>query len=94
MLKKCYICRIKLIDMSTTIIRNATLVNQGKSTLSTLVIQDETITAVVDGDVNPDISADVDIDATGLYLIPGVIDDHVHFREPGLTHKADMDTES
>lgn len=80
--------------MSTTIIRNASIVNEGKTLLGTLVIQDETIKDIVGGDTDVDVSADTVIDATGLYLLPGVIDDHVHFRDPGLTHKADMDTES
>ena len=80
--------------MSTTIIRNASIVNEGKTLPGTLVIQDETIKDIVGGDADVDVSADTVIDATGLYLLPGVIDDHVHFRDPGLTHKADMDTES
>lgn len=79
-----------------TIIRNATLVNEGKMTRMNLVIEDERIAAWLYPDEEFFFydSFDHEIDATGMYLLPGVIDDHVHFRDPGLTHKADMVTES
>lgn len=76
-----------------TIIRNATIVNEGRQFVGSVVIEDEMIQQVLEGDDSTQ-AYDVDIDATGLYLFPGVIDDHVHFREPGLTHKADIASES
>ncbi len=76
-----------------TIIRNATIVNEGRRFIGSVVIEDETIQQVLEGDDSTQIY-DAEIDATGLYLFPGVIDDHVHFREPGLTHKADIASES
>ena len=76
-----------------TIIRNATIVNEGRQFVGSVVIEDEMIQEVLESDDTTQ-SYDVEIDATGLYLFPGVIDDHVHFREPGLTHKADIASES
>ena len=76
-----------------TIIRNATIVNEGRQFIGSVVIEDEMIQQVLEGDDSTQ-SYDIDIDATGLYLFPGVIDDHVHFREPGMTHKADIASES
>ncbi len=76
-----------------TIIRNATIVNEGEMFIGSVVIEDEMIQEVLKGDDTTQ-SYDTEIDATGLYLFPGVIDDHVHFREPGMTHKADIASES
>ncbi len=76
-----------------TIIRNATIVNEGKSFVGSVVIEDEMIQSVLTGDDSTQ-TYENEIDATGLYLFPGVIDDHVHFREPGLTQKADIASES
>ena len=76
-----------------TIVRNATIVNEGRQFIGSVVIEDEMIQQVLEGDDSTQ-SYDIDIDATGLYLFPGVIDDHVHFREPGMTHKADIASES
>ena len=76
-----------------TIIRNATIVNENKSFVGSVVIEDEMIQSVIEGDDSSQ-QYDTEIDATGLYLFPGVIDDHVHFREPGLTYKADIASES
>ena len=73
------------------IIKNASVVNEGKIFKSDVLIENQLIKKIgvsIDGQV------DKKIDAKGLYLIPGVIDDQVHFREPGLTHKADIYTES
>ena len=69
-----------------TIIRNATIVNEGRKFVGSVVIEDEIIQQVLEGDDSTQ-TYDLEIDATGLYLFPGVIDDHVHFREPGLTYK-------
>ena len=77
------------------IIKNATLVNEGKTTLASVVISDGRIAQIVPGkDTINRVSTETIIDAEGLYLIPGIIDEHVHFREPGLTQKADIATES
>ena len=76
-----------------TIIRNATIVNEGETFIGSVVIEDEMIQEVLKGDDTTQ-SYDTEIDATGLYLFSGVIDDHVHFREPGMTHKADIASES
>lgn len=76
-----------------TIIRNATIVNEGRKFVGSVVIEDEMIQSVIEGDDSSQ-HYDTEIDATGLYLFPGVIDDHVHFREPGLTYKADIASES
>ena len=78
-----------------TLIKNATLVNEERQYVGALVIVDDRIEEILEGaDRQPEIPCDTVIDATGCYLIPGVIDTHVHFRDPGLTHKGDMDTES
>ena len=76
-----------------TIIRNATIVNEGRQFIGSVVIEDEMIQEVLESDDTTQYY-DLEIDATGLYLFPGVIDDHVHFREPGMTHKADIASES
>ena len=74
------------------IIRNATIVNEGERFTGSLVVKDGLIANILRDTELP--TDDEVIDATGLYLLPGVIDDHVHMREPGLTQKADMDTET
>ncbi|MVZ62901.1 dihydroorotase [Sphingobacterium humi] len=77
--------------MSTILIKNAQVVNEGEIKAQDLWIKDgriEKIAATIDK------TADQVIDAEGLHLLPGLIDDQVHFREPGLTHKANIYTES
>ena len=74
------------------LIRHATLVNEGQRFCSDLRIEDGRI-AQIAGSIEPRAEDEV-IDATGLWLLPGMIDDQVHFREPGLTHKADIASES
>ena len=78
----------------TTLIQQATIVNEGEQFIGSVLIEDNRITAIIRGTDAKGITADNIIDAKGQYLIPGCIDDHVHFRDPGLTHKADMYTES
>jgi dihydroorotase len=74
------------------LIRNASIVNEEKIFNSDLLIVDDFINKIQD---NIEIEDDFQIiDATGKILIPGLIDDQVHFREPGLTHKATIKTES
>ncbi len=77
-----------------TIIRNVTLVNEGRVFLGHLGVEDERIFEILSVEESPSAPYDVEIDAIGMYLLPGVIDDHVHFRDPGLTHKADIESES
>ncbi|MCK0130366.1 dihydroorotase [Flavobacteriaceae bacterium F08102] len=74
-----------------TLIKNATIVNEGSSFKGDVYIEDEYIVEVAN---SIERKADKIIDATGKYLLPGIIDDQVHFREPGLTHKATIATES
>ena len=73
------------------LIKNAQIVNEGKIFKSDLLIQDKIIKKISKS-INE--KHDRCIDADGLHLIPGIIDDQVHFREPGLTHKADIYSES
>ena len=80
--------------MKTTWIKNAHIVNEGETYSGSVVISGETIAEVIKGDNLPTIPFNETIDANGCYLLPGIIDDHVHFRDPGLTHKADIHTES
>ena len=75
-----------------TVIQGGTIVNEGKTFDGAIVIEDGKIIAVA-GEYPPDSSDEV-IDASGCFVLPGIIDDHVHFREPGLTEKADIDTET
>ncbi|MBQ4276876.1 MAG: dihydroorotase [Bacteroidaceae bacterium] len=81
--------------MMKTIITGAKIVNEERLIdNATVVIQDEVITHVLENETcNPD-PDDIVIDASGMYLFPGVIDCHVHFREPGYTYKADIESES
>lgn len=79
-----------------TRIQHATIVNEGKRFTGTVTIEEDKIMSIVpdSAGLNSLPVADRVIEAEGLFLIPGVIDDHVHFREPGLTRKADITTES
>jgi len=78
------------------LIHNATIVNEGHSYRGSVVIEDENITKIFIDKVPEYVfnRSDKVIEADDLYLIPGVIDDQVHFRDPGLTHKGDIYTES
>ncbi|MBR3698655.1 MAG: dihydroorotase [Bacteroidales bacterium] len=75
-------------------IKNATLVNEGLSFVASVFVSDGKIAKIIPEGMPFDYGSAAVIDATGKYLIPGIIDEHVHFREPGLTHKADIHTES
>lgn len=75
-------------------IHNAIIVNEGRRFAGSVVVDGEVIREVLEGDMRPSSECDSEIDAHGCFLMPGVIDDHVHFRDPGLTHKADMATET
>ncbi|MDE6378381.1 MAG: amidohydrolase family protein [Duncaniella sp.] len=80
--------------MSTTLYSNAFLVNEGTVERGWLLTDGARIAALGYGDVPAGISAGRVRDCSGLYLLPGVIDVHVHFRDPGLTEKGDISTES
>ena len=84
----------KNLNMSTILIKNATIVNEGKTFISDLLIIDEKISAICPSDLLNAPAGTKIIDAKGLLLLPGVIDDQVHFREPGFTYKGDIFSES
>jgi len=77
--------------MPTILIKQATIVNEGRQYVADILVKDGLIDQIA-----PSINAhaDTEINAEGLHLLPGCIDDQVHFREPGLTHKGDIFTES
>ena len=77
-----------------TLIQGGTLVNEGQSFEGSIIVEDGRISQILQGHTTPEASFDEIIDASGCFVLPGIIDDHVHFREPGLTEKADIDTES
>ena len=79
-----------------TIIYNADIANEGRLTRGYIVIDDEIIAEVGEGEPAAAVMAECDVrnDVDGALVMPGVIDDQVHFRDPGLTHKADIATES
>lgn len=77
-----------------TLITGATVVNEGKAQRASIVIDDDRISEIVDGTDTPRGTYDSVVDATGCFVLPGVIDDHVHFRDPGMTRKADIESES
>ena len=79
--------------MSTILIRNAKIVNEGAIFEGDILIENEFIKEIAEK-ISPKSSDCVIIDAEGSYVIPGAIDDQVHFREPGLTHKGNIETES
>ena len=85
-----------------TLIEGGHIVNEGRVFDGVVVVEDGNIVEVIDhsnssaGKVSSQTSGSTCsvIDATGCYVLPGIIDDHVHFREPGLTEKADIDSET
>ena len=76
------------------LINNAIIVNEGKTFKGAIAIEDDCIKDIFKGDETPRGQFDRTVDAAGCFVLPGVIDDHVHFREPGLTAKADIESES
>ncbi len=80
--------------MSSILIKNATIVNEGKSFRGDLLIINELIAAIGSVDQPAIPQGTRIIDANGLLLLPGIIDDQVHFRDPGLTYKGDIHSES
>ena len=78
-----------------TLITHGRIVNEGKCFDGSLVIEDEVIAEILEGkDAQPAKPVDQTVDATGCMVMPGIIDSHVHFREPGLTDKATIESES
>ncbi len=80
--------------MARLLINNINIVNEGKTFKGAVVIEDEDISQVLADDETPAYECGQVIDGESAFLLPGVIDSHVHFRDPGLTHKADMESES
>lgn len=80
--------------MKPIFIRNATIVNEGTTRKGDLLVEGEEIRYIGNPDERPAPPGAVIVDATGKLLLPGIIDDQVHFREPGLTHKGDIGSES
>ncbi|GAL10259.1 dihydroorotase [Vibrio astriarenae] len=78
--------------MSTTVFKNAKIVNEGQIIETDVKVVGSRIEAIANNiEV---VASDTVIDAQGKYLLPGMIDDQVHFREPGLTHKGTIASES
>ena len=80
--------------MKRTLIHNATIINEGTRKQGSLVLANGNIAEILTDGRPLSAPCDETIDAAGCFLLPGVIDDHVHFRDPGLTHKADIFSES
>ena len=80
----------------TTIIHGGIIVNEGMRRQADIIVEDDRIKEIIPEGISAcsTDSFDVVLDASGCYVLPGVIDSHVHFRDPGLTHKGDMHTES
>lgn len=76
--------------MKSICIKNARIVNRGKTTEGDIYIENQRISSI---ESHISKAADIELDAKGKLVMPGVIDDQVHFRDPGLTHKADLYTE-
>ena len=76
--------------MPTILIKQANIINEGDQRVADLYIKDGFIDEIAPSINRP---ADREINAEGLWAMPGIIDDQVHFRDPGLTHKADLYTE-
>jgi len=77
-----------------TLIEGGQIVNEGRCFEGSIVIEDEKIIEILKKGQHPEAPIDKTIDATGCFVLPGIIDTHVHFREPGMTEKADIESES
>ena len=77
-----------------TLIKGGRIVNEAHVFDGSIVIENEKIAAILQPNQVPEVPIDQTLDASGCYILPGVIDEHVHFREPGLTEKADIESES
>ena len=78
----------------TTLLYGGIIVNEGRTFKGSVVIENDFIAAVIEGEIAPRGRYDKEVDATGSFILPGIIDEHVHFREPGLTQKGDIESES
>ena len=76
------------------LISDAVIVNEGRCLRGSLIVENGFISEILQGETTVKGHFDQTVDARGAYLLPGVIDEHVHFREPGLTQKADIESES
>lgn len=76
------------------LIKNGVIVNEGVQKNADILIDNDTIKEIIPAGEEPRSDYDKEVDATGCLVLPGVIDTHVHFRDPGLTHKADIESES
>ena len=76
------------------LIQGGTIVNEGQMLNGAIVIEDNRIAQIVTEHTAPRGNFDEIVDASGCFVLPGVIDTHVHFREPGMENKADMESES
>ena len=79
-----------------TLIKGGQIVNEARRFKGSIIIDDEQITEIIEGQESDAQLAGIDkvVDAADCYVLPGIIDTHVHFREPGMTEKADIDSES
>lgn len=77
-----------------TLIFGGKVVSDGVTRVASVVVDGDTISEIIEGADTPRDNYDNIVDATGCFVLPGVIDSHVHFRDPGLTDKADIETES
>ncbi len=75
-----------------SVVKNATIINEGREYRADIVIENDIIADIVPPETH--LTADVEYDASGCLVLPGIIDTHVHFREPGMTEKADIASES
>jgi dihydroorotase len=87
-----FLQKLDFFMSTTTLIKNAIVINEGKSISHDILIKNGRIERI-DHNISLDYKCE-EINAEGLWLVPGVIDDQVHFREPGLTHKANIESES
>lgn len=76
------------------LVKGGRIVNEGRTFEGDVVIENEVIAEITDKNRHTEASADEVVDASGCFVLPGIIDSHVHFREPGLTEKACIETES
>ncbi len=77
-----------------TLIYGGNIVNDGQTFTGSIVIDNDVVAEIIETTDKPRGHYDKEVDATGCFVLPGVIDSHVHFREPGLTAKADIESES
>lgn len=76
------------------LIYGGTIVNEGRKFIGSIIIDGDRIEKIIEGKKAPRGIYDETIDATGCFVMPGIIDEHVHFREPGMTEKATIESES